>query len=126
MKTILIIIGSLMVVTVAVGEFRPANAQNSEPRYQQQNQPSEGQGYQQTQRYDSGGPEPYQGPAYRAQDDRNSIAALNQAYRSGYRAGYWTARRGQQYDDHRHDRSEERSSGAYDGRQDDNQYRSDR
>jgi hypothetical protein len=45
----------------------------------------------------------YQGSQYQTRTPPPTNAALDQAYRDGYRAGYWVGRRGQTYDDHRPD-----------------------
>ena len=45
----------------------------------------------------------YQSPQYQNRYRQPPDAALDQAYRDGYRAGYWVGRRGQTYDDRRPD-----------------------
>jgi hypothetical protein len=45
----------------------------------------------------------YPGPQYQGRPPMPPDAASEQAYRDGYRAGWWAGRRGQNYDDRRPD-----------------------
>ena len=111
--------GAMVAGLVMAALSSPALAQSAYERYPDQR-------YNQTypdQRYDQGYnqtypnqpppntyrdyPDPQYGSRYASQPTPSN-AALDQAYREGYRAGWWANRRNQRYDDRRYDTSDYR------------------
>ena len=72
-------------------------------RYPDENGPPYSYPSQSPQTYPDYRDQQYRAPQYQGAYQPPSNTALDQAYRDGYRAGYWVGRRSQTYDDRRPD-----------------------